>query len=129
VKNRIAIVVAAATLLSVGASGAMAGEPQFRAPDTGGARQDRSALIGTGHAATNADVPATTRGSPALPHWSASIGTGHVSGDSAQRSQVSTHEWTLAAPVLHWTSKIGTGHAADSSAKLADEGVRLTAGK
>jgi hypothetical protein len=223
VKSRIVNVVAASTLLGFGAVGAMAGEPQFRAPDTDRARQtqvvlaeaaqalnaqvpltvgehisnlwlfptaeeemvfaqyvvsngrassqlkgsqqhlellkvsgnriveqldlthavtdsaslakqtgaglDRTALIGTGHAMIKTETSATTRGLPASPHWSASIGTGHVSGDSVQPAAASTSAWTLEAPLPDWTSKIGTGHAADSSTSVSGGGVRLTAGE
>jgi hypothetical protein len=90
---------------------------------------DRTAFIGTGHAATGAPSSGASLGSPASPHWSASIGTGHVSGESAQGSQPVAHDLALQAPVLHWTSKIGTGHAEDSSKGLPNGVVRLTAGE
>jgi hypothetical protein len=222
VKSRIGIVVAAATLLSVGALRANAGEPQFQAPSTDRAREtqplltqaavalnagvplaagehvsnlwlfptsdadtvfaqytvsngrtpskhaasqghleliklsgdriveesdlthtagdsasdakqpggglDETAFIGTGHAAGMLVTSATTHGSPASPHWSASIGNGHTSSDTAQRSEVPVNERTAAAPSAHWTSKIGTGHAADSSTSAQDEAGRVTAG-
>jgi hypothetical protein len=92
-----------------------------------GAGLDGTALIGTGHAMNNTVTSVTAHGSPASPHWSASIGTGHVSGDSVQPSAVPTNAWTLDAALPHWTSKIGTGHAADSS--TAGGGVRLMAGE
>jgi hypothetical protein len=124
VKSRIAGVVAA-TLLSVGAGGVMAGEAQNDGAPRAGL--DRTAFIGTGHAATSAPSSGASVGSPASPHWSASIGTGHVSGESVQGSQTVAHDLALQAPVLHWTSKIGTGHAEDSSKALPSGGVRLTA--
>jgi hypothetical protein len=89
---------------------------------------DRTAFIGTGHA-TSALSSGASLGSPASPHWSASIGTGHISGESVKGSETVVHELALEAPVLHWTSKIGTGHAEDSSKGLPNGGVRLTAGE
>ena len=218
VKSRIGIVVAAATLLSVGALRANAGEPQFQAPSTDRAREtqplltqaavalnagvplaagehisnlwlfptsdadtvfaqyvvggqtpskgvtsqghleliklsgdriveqhdltrtsgdsasyakrsggklDETAFIGTGHATGTPVTSATTHGSPASPHWSASIGNGHTSSDAIQLPEVVVNARTAAAPSAHWTSKIGTGHAADSSAQ--DGTARVTA--
>jgi hypothetical protein len=113
VKSRIGIVVAAATLLSVGALRANAG--------------DETAFIGTGHAMGAPVTSATTHGSPASPHWTASIGNGHTSSDTAQRSEVSVNERTAEAPSAHWTSKIGTGHAVDSNTSVQDEAGRVTA--
>jgi hypothetical protein len=100
-----------------------------RAGNDGASRAglDRTAFIGTGHAATNSPRPGAVPGSPALPHWSASIGTGHVSGESAQASEAVVHGLAMEAPVLHWTSKIGTGHAEDSSKGAPHGGVRVTA--
>ena len=123
-RSRISIDVAATALLFLGTVGANAGEAQFQAPGL-----DRTAFIGTGHAVTNTGNPGATHGVPASAHWSASIGTGHVSGDSVGGSQAPAHELTLAAPLPHWTSKIGTGHAAESSTNVQDRSVRLTAGK
>jgi hypothetical protein len=138
VRSRIAIDVAATALLLLGTVGANAGEAQFQAPGMDRAREthgaphaslDRTAFIGTGHAVTNTGNSGATHGVPASPHWSASIGTGHVSGDSGGGSEALVHEVTLAAPLPHWTSKIGTGHVAQSSTGVHDGGVRLTAGK
>ena len=105
-----------------------------RAGNDGASRAglDRTAFIGTGHAATNVQNAGASLGSPASPHWSASIGTGHVSGESVQGSQAVVseavvHGLALQAPVLHWTSKIGTGHAEDSSKSPPNGGVRVTA--
>jgi len=90
---------------------------------------DRTAFVGTGHAVTSSENSGATRGVPASAHWSAAIGTGHVSGDSVKGSEASAHQLTLAAPLPHWTSRIGTGHAAQSSTSVQDGAVRLTAGE
>jgi hypothetical protein len=87
---------------------------------------DATAFIGTGHA-TGTPVTTATHGSPASPHWSASIGNGHTSSEAAQRSEVSVIQRTATAPNAHWTSKIGTGHAVDSSASVQEEAGRVTA--
>jgi hypothetical protein len=98
-----------------------------------GGRLDETALIGTGHAMGTPESSVTTHGSPASPHWTASIGTGHTSSDShasadaVQHSEVSAKEGTSQAPSAHWTSKIGTGHAVDSSASVQDQAGRVTA--
>ena len=88
---------------------------------------DETAFIGTGHAMGTPVTSAATHGSPASPHWSASIGNGHTSSDAVQRSEVSVIQRTAAAPSAHWTSKIGTGHAVDSSASVQDQAGRVTA--
>jgi hypothetical protein len=78
---------------------------------------DRSAAIGTGYAA-HADVPSSSHGVPASPHWTASIGTGAAATsitaarDTKQSSSSGTHQ-VVAAP--HWTSRIGRGDAFDAS--------------
>jgi hypothetical protein len=98
-----------------------------------GGRLDETALIGTGHAMGTPETAVTTHGSPASPHWTASIGNGHTSSDShasaeaVQQSEVSAKEETSQAPSAHWTSKIGTGHAVDSSASPRYEAGRVTA--
>jgi hypothetical protein len=98
-----------------------------------GGRLDETALIGTGHAMGTPETSITTHGSPASPHWTASIGNGHTSSDShasadaVQHSEVSAKEGTSQAPSAHWTSKIGTGHAVDSSASPRYEAGRVTA--
>jgi hypothetical protein len=72
--------------------------------------------IGTGHAASS-EVTADFRGAPAPPHWTALIGTGHVSGPAsaaASESPSSSHTRPSTAG-RDWTSRIGTGRAAESN--------------
>jgi hypothetical protein len=88
---------------------------------------DVTAFIGTGHATGTPVTSAATHGSPASPHWSASIGNGHTSSDAVQRPEVVVNARTAAAPSAHWTSKIGTGHAVDSGTSVQNEAGRVTA--
>jgi hypothetical protein len=88
---------------------------------------DETAFIGTGHATGTPVTSVTSHGSPASPHWSASIGNGHTSSDAIQLPEVVVNARAAAAPSAHWTSKIGTGHAADSSASAQDGAARVTA--
>jgi len=77
--------------------------------------RDWSASIGNGHTTSTTQTLATSAGSPASPHWSASIGTGRVSDDSGRHVQVATNVPGSLTARAHWTSKIGTAHAVDSN--------------
>ena len=84
--------------------------------------RDWSASIGNGHTTTTTvtSASATQAGSPASPHWSASIGTGQINGDSNRRQYATTSVPSSPAPNAHWTSKIGTAHAAKSNSNIAN---------
>jgi hypothetical protein len=86
----------------------------WRAEQSNGGR-DWSASLGNGHTTSTTQTSATSVGSPASAHWSASIGTGQVRDESTQRRQIASKVLESQAPRAHWTSKIGTARAADSS--------------
>ena len=81
------------------------------------ARLDRSAVIGTGHAAQEDDVTNTSHGVPASPHWTAGIGTGAAASSPSVREtqQPASSGSQPVAAVAHWTSRIGRGDAVDSN--------------
>ena len=66
---------------------------------------DWSASIGTGHVTDGAKRPTVSTGSPSAPHWSASIGAGQAL-DSTRAADASAGSPASA----HWTAAIGTGH-------------------
>jgi len=85
------------------------------AHQTSGGR-DWSASIGNGHtASTTAETSALSAGSPASAHWSALIGSGQGSDESARHLRVAGDVTGSQAARPHWTSKIGTARAADSN--------------
>jgi len=64
---------------------------------------------------TTAD--AGPHGAPTSSHWTALIGTGHVSGPTSlgQSKSPSSPQTQRSKAEPHWTSTIGTGRAAESN--------------
>ncbi len=87
-----------------------------------GGHRDWSASIGNGHTTSTFVTSPSARqvGSPASPHWSASIGTGQIIGDSNRGQYATTGVPSSRAPNVHWTSKIGTAHAAEPNSGVAN---------
>jgi hypothetical protein len=59
---------------------------------------------------------------PGAPHWSAQIGTAHVSGYDDLRKREAGHsapesgtQASSPAPAAHWSTQIGTGHVHEGS--------------
>jgi len=74
-----------------------------------------SASIGTGHAA-DTHAASATQGVPAKPDWTARIGTGTAASSiNATQSQQAGSTKKSAVADAHWSSRIGTGHAIESS--------------
>jgi hypothetical protein len=75
-----------------------------------------SASIGTGHVFS---TESTGQGIPAAVHWSARIGTGTATstGDATEIRPPSSSSKPTAVVAAHWSSRIGTGHAADSNVR------------
>jgi len=77
-----------------------------------------SAFIGTGHV-SSADAAISARGVPASPHWSARVGTGvsAASASATESERPSSSNRPSAVVDAHWTSRIATGHVAASNAR------------
>ena len=111
------------------------------ASDTG----NWSAKIGNGHTTGSSHTtggsqitPTGSQGTPASPHWSASIGTGqaaNAASDVNAKNAVDAKNDAPRGPTklarasvststgAHWTSKIGTAHASESGAETAKGGI------
>ena len=75
-----------------------------------------SASIGTGHVSST-DATNSSHGVPATPHWTARIGTGTAASslNTTESKQSSPSTKQSAVADAHWTSRIGTGHATESN--------------
>lgn len=79
-----------------------------------------TAAIGTGHVSesTANTNSGVTHGAPASPHWTAAIGTGSASQNSV-REVTSPVPPNQAVAGAHWASRIGTGQASESTVRAA----------